>query len=99
MPCYDSRDRMDEADSERRIRELKERTDQLMRVICKIDKFLDGYGIDLSVLCKDAEVRAVIQEHRITDEDRWFDHYSVKFPQFNKDDISKLVKAGLLEDI
>ena len=100
MPCYDSRDRMDEAESERKIRELKERNDQLIRVICKIDNSMkEDFGWELFLLKTDAEVRAVINEHRMTDEDRWFDHYSAKFPQFNKDEISKLVRCGLLEDI
>lgn len=99
MPCSDGREDTSKLDNERKIRELKERNNQLMRVICKIDTFLEGYGIDLPELYKDAEVRAVLQEHRVSDEDRWNNHYSVKYPHLSKDEIAKLVRAGILEDI
>lgn len=99
MPCIDGREDTSKLDNERAIKDLKDRNDQLIRVICNIDTFLEGYGIDLSVLCKDAEVQAVVKDHRVSDGDRWFNHYSIKYPQLPRDEIIKLVRLGILKDI
>ena len=78
---------------------LRDRNNQLIRVICKIDnQFMNDEGWKLFLLSTDKEVREVIQEHRITDEERWWNIYHSKYPDFTIGEIAKMVRSGILED-
>lgn len=77
-----------------------ERNNQLMRVICKVDKALsENEEWQKHLREGDEEVRSVIQDHRESDEQRWFDYYKDKWPLFSKQEVAKMVRHGILADI
>ena len=84
---------------ETKLKELEQRNHQLMRVICKIDGALaSNTEWQQHLLNGDAEVRSVIQDHRLLDEQRWYSMYSTEYPKFSKEEIAKMVRSGILED-
>ena len=98
MPCSDSL-AFDRMYHEQEVQKLKDRNDQLIRVICKIDQqLMNDDGWKLFLLSTDKEVRKVVEEHRITDEERWWSMYHSTYPDFNIGEIAKMVRAGILED-
>lgn len=83
-----------------KLKDLEQRNHQLMRVICKVDAALsENEEWQQWLLQGDEEVRKVIQEHRISDEQRWLDVYKEKYSQFSKEEIAKMVRSGILEDV
>lgn len=85
---------------ERKLKDIEQRNHQLMRVICKVDAALsENEEWQQWLLQGDEEVRQVIQQHRISDEQRWWNSYKEKYSQFSKEEIAKMVRAGILEDI
>lgn len=98
MPCSDSL-AFDRMCQEQEVQKFKDRNDQLIRVICKIDsQFMNDDGYKLFLMTAGEEVRKVVQEHRVTDEERWWNMYHEKFPDFNIGEIAKMVRSGILED-
>lgn len=103
MPCRDYyEDSQNEAlEYATKVINLQERNDVLMRCLCKLDKFcLDNNGKFYDVfLLSNKELREVLQQHRKSDEDNWFEVYSKKYPNFSKEEIARMVRAGILQDI
>lgn len=102
MPCSDGgwSERIREKEWEDKISNLQERNDKLIRVICRIDTCFrndDAWKQFLS-LRGNEEVCAVVLEHRATDEQRWWDKYKDKLQEFSKEEIAKMVRAGILDD-
>ena len=103
MPCYDARDDAEretkEKETLKQLKLLQERNDQLMRVLCYIDRsFSNKEAWEKFLSGAIPEVRAVILEHRHADEKRWYEQYKTKFPLLTKQEIAKMVRAGILED-
>ena len=69
-----------------------------MRVICKIDEALASNMEWQQHLLNGDEVRSVIKEHRVADEERWWNMYHSKYPDFTIGEIAKMVRSGILED-
>lgn len=102
MPCSDGGydEMLREQAFEKVLESLKVRNDQLIRVICKIDtQFMNDDGYKLFLMTAGEEVRQVIQEHRITDEERWWNMYHPTYPNFTIGEIAKMVRSGILEDV
>lgn len=103
MPCYDARDEVERETKEKEMLKqlnlLQERNDQLMRVLCYIDRSFQDREAWEEFLCGAIpEVRFVILEHRQADEKRWYEQYKTKFPLLTKQEIAKIVRSGILED-
>lgn len=101
MPCSDGgwSEAIREQEWKDKISSLQERNDKLIRVICRIDTCFhndDGWKQFLS-LRGNEDVHEVVLEHRAADEKRWWDKYKSKFHGFSKEEIAKMVRAGILE--
>lgn len=79
---------------------LKERNDVLMRVVCAMEKafFKANKTLFSRFLEENAEASKVIDDHRKADEEQWYNTYKKQYPAFSKEEIVKMVKAGILED-
>lgn len=105
MPCSDGNywDEIErqtkEKETQKQLKLLQERNDQLMRVLCYIDRqFPHQQGWEGFLSLAIPEVRAVIYEHRHADENMWYEKYKTNFPMLTKEEIAKIVRAGILED-
>lgn len=105
MPCSDGKwweeleREAKEKETQKQLKLLQERNDQLMRVLCYIDRSFPNKEVWEEFLSSAIpEVRAVILEHRQADEKLWYEQYNTKFPLLTKQEIAKMVRSGILED-
>ena len=104
MPCNDHRSSVqieyeDTPATKLEMARLKSRNDELMRTICAIDAWARPQMEYRKFLLENMPVLTVINEHRTADEDGWYKAYHDKYPNFNKTEIAKMVRSGILEDV
>lgn len=104
MPCRDYRDDtrteyVQDPALKRELTKLKKRNDQLMRTVCALDALLFSKHPQYAEwLTANPEAAKVIADHRLADEENWYNVYHKQYPQFTKTEIARMVRAGILED-
>lgn len=78
------------------------RENKEMRLLCDVLNHLeqtDNFDSVISVCKYTTEIKEWWKQHCKEDADRWYKHYKDKYPNFSKDEIAKMVREGVLEDI
>lgn len=79
------------------ILKLKEDVDNLTNILCSISRLLDN-KTNSSLFALVPSYKNFIESHRVVDENRWFRNYKDQYPDFNKAEIAKMVRSGILKD-
>lgn len=79
------------------ISKLKEDVDNLTNILCSISRLLDN-KTNNSLFALVPSYKDFIESHRIVDENRWFKKYKDQYPDFNKAEIAKMVRSGILKN-
>lgn len=75
---------------------LKEEVDKLTKILCDISQ--QGPTTNLaSIFFKVPDFREFIREQDEVDNDRYYNKYKNKYPNFNKEEIVKMVRSGILD--
>ena len=79
------------------ISNLKEDVDNLTNILCSISRLL-GDKTNNSLFTFVPSYKDFIESHKVVDEDRWFKKYKDQYPDFNKAEIAKMVRSGILKN-
>ena len=79
------------------ISKLKEDVDNLTNILCSVSRFLDNKTND-SLFALIPSYKDFIESHKVVDENRWFKNYKDQYPDFNKAEIAKMVRSGILKN-
>jgi hypothetical protein len=79
------------------ISKLKEDVDNLTNILCSISRFLDN-KTNNSLFALVPSYKDFIESHKVVDENRWFKKYKDQYPDFNKAEIAKMVRSGILKN-
>lgn len=75
---------------------LKEEVDRLTKILCDISQ--QGPTTNLaSIFFKVPDFREFVKEHEEVDNDRYYNKYKNRHPNFTKEEIVKMVRSGILD--
>ena len=106
MPCIDAEmsRAMSEHNNEKRLENYIKITSAAASKVNILTKIL----CDISQLPPETPVKDInklvsnhsgfVLKHREEDHERWYQNYKNKYPNFNKDEIVKMVREGILSD-
>lgn len=106
MPCRDWDDGVqyvyeDTQETRALVGHLRARNDTLMTALCAMNKWARGSTDRVQYkmwLLENPGIYEIMLEHDKADEAHWFEVYSKQYPNFTKEEIAKMVRAGILED-
>lgn len=101
MPCRDGRDEIRTYEDTSKIEALQKRLDQCTLVLCSFSRQVQRQDNKLynHILSSDLALSTYINEHIVHDKERYYKHYKTKYPQFDANEIYKMVINGILEDV
>lgn len=76
---------------------LKEEVDNLTNILCSISRFLDS-KTNSTLESLVPSYKDFLKSHKVIDENRWFRKYKDQYPDFNKAEIAKMVRSGILKN-
>lgn len=106
MPCIDAEmsEAMSRYDDEKRLENYAKTTASVTGKINTLTKIL----CDISHLPPETPIKnlnklvdnyaSFVLKHREEDQERWYQKYKDKYPKFNKREIVKMVREGILPD-
>lgn len=106
MPCIDAEmsRAMSEHENEKRLENYAKLTasaaskvNTLTKILCDISQLPPETPVkDINKLV--SNYSSFVLKHREEDYERWYQNYKNKYPNFNKDEIVKMVREGILSD-
>lgn len=98
MPCRVDDDAERLYNAQLREEKLKTQINVLTQLLCAVTMRFekDNPSIFLGMLEQNEVLASWVKNHKAADENRWYEHYRSIHPQFNKEEIVKMIRNGIL---